>query len=125
MRKIRRVIELGLPIAGIVVVFGAILLPPINVDLQLQIVIALAGVLMIEAGVWKLTSPFLPSERKYEALRGQVDEFIDLVRRLNRAVLESDSESGEPSEAVQEALDSMHASVEKMGILAGRETPEF
>ncbi len=128
MRKIRRLIELGLPIIGMVVVFGAILLPTINLDLQLQVVIALVGILMIEAGVWKLTSPFLPSERKYIALRGEVDRFIDLVRQLNSAVMKSGSESGESGEsssAVLETLDSMHASVEKMGTLAGRETPDL
>ncbi len=124
MRKIRQLIELGLPIVGMIVVFGAILLPTINLDLQLQVVIALVGILMIEAGVWKLTSPFLPSERKYIALRGEVDRFIDLVRRLNVAALESGGESGGPSLDLQEALDAMHASVEKMGALAGRETPE-
>ncbi len=125
MRKIRRLIELGLPIIGMVVVFGAILLPTINLDLQLQVVIALVGILMIEAGVWKLTSPFLPSERKYIALRGEVDRFIDLVRQLNSAVMKSGSESGESSSAVLETLDSMHASVEKMGSLAGREAPDL
>ena len=124
MRKIRRLIELGLPIVGMVVVFAAILLPTINLDLQLQVVIALVGILMIEAGVWKLTSPFLPSERKYIALRGEVDRFIDLVRRLNDAALGSGGESGEASLDLQEALDAMHSSVEKMGAVAGREAPE-
>jgi len=36
---------------------------------------------MIEAGVWKLTSPFLPSERRYGELREEVDGFIGRVRQ--------------------------------------------
>ena len=124
MRTIRRLIEMGLPIVGMVVVFGAILLPTINLNLQIQVVITLVGILMIEAGVWKLTSPFLPSERKFNALRRQVDGFIDLVRQLNNAAVESREKSDEPSLAVQEVLDSMHASVDKMGTLAGQESSE-
>jgi hypothetical protein len=121
VRTFRKIIEMGLPIVGMVVVFGAILLPTINLNLQIQVVITLVGILMIEAGVWKLTAPFLPSERKYNALRRQVDGFIDLVRQLNNAAVES---GGEPSEAVQDVLDTMHSSVDRMGTLAGHETVE-
>ena len=125
MRTLRKIIEMGLPIVGMVVVFGAILLPTISLNLQIQVVIVLVGILMIEAGVWKLTSPFLPSERKYNALRRQVDAFIELVRQLNNAAVAA--ESGEPSGSsttVSEVLDNMHASVDKMGNLAGHETPD-
>jgi hypothetical protein len=125
VRTIRKIIEMGLPIVGMVVVFGAILLPTINLNLQIQVVITLVGILMIEAGVWKLTSPFLPSERKYNALRRQVDGFIDLVRQLNNAAVEAESgEQSESSKTVPEVLDTMHASVDRMGTLAGHETPD-
>ena len=90
MRKFRRILDIGLPILGILVVFGAVLWPVISLRLQLQVLVVLVGILMIEAGVWKLTSPFLPSERKYNALRSEVDRFIDLVRALNSAALESE-----------------------------------
>ena len=66
-RKIRRGIEIALPILGMGIIFGSVLFGP-N-DLQLQVLLVLIGVLILEAGVWGLTSGILPNERRYLALR--------------------------------------------------------
>ncbi len=77
--------DIGLPILGTVLVLaGALLLH----DLYARMLVVILGVFLIEAGVGKLAHPLLPSERKFKALREEVDDFIGLVRRLNTAALE-------------------------------------
>lgn len=105
------------------VVFGAVLMiPPSQIQLQLQLVFVLVGVLMIEAGVWGLTQPFLPNERKYNELRDATDEFIDLVRELNTAALRDREAHGESSEEAEAVLSRMHQAVDAMADLAGKES---
>ncbi len=126
MRTLRKAVELGTPIVGMVIVFAAVLLiPPAN--LQIQLVTVLVGVLMIEAGVWGLTSPFLPNERHFLSLREEVDDFIDLVRQLNKAAIDrrlSREITDEAEEAFEATLADLHTSVRRMGQLAGVETGE-
>lgn len=124
MRTIRKAVELGTPILGMVTVFAAVLLiPPSN--LQIQLVTVLVGVLLIEAGVWRLTNPFLPNERQFLPLREEVDDFIDLVRQLNKAAIDRNSNEEGTEEAdtmLEETLADLHSSVRRMGQLAGVET---
>jgi len=118
--RTRKAIDLGLAVLGIVVVFlAAILIPDFN--LPGRVLGVLVGVLMIEAGVWNLTSPFLPTDRKYLALRREVDAFVERIPNLNRAALELRAERSDASEArFREALATLHASVDRMGTVAGR-----
>ena len=126
MRTIRKAVELGMPIVGMITVFAAVLLiPPPN--LQVQLVTVLIGVLLIEAGVWGLTNPFLPNERQFLSLREEVDDFIDLVRLLNKAAVDRriHTENAEGANGTfEEALADLHSSVRRMGQLAGVETGE-
>jgi len=104
---------------GVLLVFGAILfIPPYN--LQIQIVVVLLGVLMLEAGVWGLTGQLLPNERSYLALREEGDHFIHLIRTLNEAALAREEGLEGSDQRLEEALAAMHASVERMGGLAGK-----
>lgn len=122
-RRIRKLVEIGLPILGTVIVFGSILL--IWDNMTLQIAIAAVGVLMIQAGIWKLTHPLLPSERRFQALRKEVDYFIILVRRLNAAALgvkELDNEATQS--AFSAAQQRMRESFERMALLAGKTDEE-
>jgi hypothetical protein len=120
VRRLRHLIEAAIAIAGAAIVFLALVLITDDHP-QLRVGIVLLGVLMIEAGVWNLPNYILPSERKYLDLREKVDEFILLVRALNREVLEARAAgTGGSSGKVQDILDAMHASVEQMGELAGR-----
>lgn len=113
---------MGFPILGTLLVFAAILIPSIALNLQIQIVVVLLGILIIEAGVWRLTAKILPNERKFLALRAEVDSFIDRIRILNAhgtKLREQDTEN--MREAFRETVDSLHAAVDRMAEVAGRQ----
>lgn len=117
--SIRKIVEVGLPLLGIVAVFAAILLVR---GVQAQVGAALLGVLMIEAGVWRLTEPFLPSDRTYTELREEVDDFMGLVRELNSsAVRARASDRPEEWQRYRSVLDEMHRAVDRMARVAGKE----
>ncbi len=118
-RKIRNVLNVLLPIAGMVVVFASVLWVD---ESSLRVVLAVLGVLMIQSTAWKLTNPFFPSERRFPELRQETDSFIDLVRLLNtEAVQARDSGDLEAWERYESVLSTMHRSVDRMGALAGKE----
>ena len=119
MRRLRRTIEVGLPVLGVVLVLAAVLFLARSLLLQLGVV--LLGLVLIEAGIWNLASPVLPSERKFVALRREVDGFILLVRRLNRATLALASEPTPQNRSrLLEVRDEMLESVKRMETAAGR-----
>ena len=104
VRTLRMVMDTVLPFLGVVLILSTVLWVR---ELHLQIAIVALGIMLIEVGVWKLASFVLPSERKYVALRAEVDQFITLVRQLNTAAL-AWHERGTPDqlaefEAVQES----------------------
>ncbi|MBI4408628.1 MAG: hypothetical protein HY561_02890 [Gemmatimonadetes bacterium] len=118
MRRFRKAVDIGLPIAGNVLILGTVLLIS---EVTVQVPVVLIGILMIEAGIFKLAHPLLPNERKYLALRAEVDDFIGLVRRLNRAALAlRDDESTAAREAVREVTRAMQESLERMELVAGK-----
>ena len=117
-RKIRRAIEIGIPLLGMGIIFGSVLFGPPS--LQLQVFLVLIGVLILEAGVWGLTSGLLPNERRYLALRAEGDHFLGLIRILNQAAVGRDK--GEENDArFRTTRAEMHTSVERMGELAGKD----
>lgn len=119
-RKLRKAIELGLPIVGMFVIFGSIAFVPRG-SIQIQVLVMLLGVLILEAGVWGLTAGILPDERSYPALRKEGDHFIDLIRVLNKAAVgRSDGVAG-ASERFQGVVNLMQASVLRMASVAGQE----
>lgn len=122
MRNIRKAISAGISILGAVLVFLAILLPSISMDLGRQIPVVLLGLLLIEAGVWKLTERFLPNGRRFLALRAEVEHFLVLIRSLNaRAVELRIMGTDEAHTAFQKTLTELHSSVDRMAEVAGQE----
>lgn len=122
MRRLRKTVEIGLPIIGVLLVLAAVLF--LFHNLYLQIAVVLVGLVLIEAGVWNLANPILPSERRYLALRDEVDLFIRLVRRLNRTALEVASEPTPHNRAkLLGVRDEMMESVRRMEEYAGRQEP--
>lgn len=118
MRKLRRLIHLIVPAVGMALVIGAVLF---GEHLGVQLFLVVAGLLLTEAGLWRLADPILPDERKYMALREEADHFKTLVRQLNAAALAADDGNGAPrSSALDEARDEMHRSVDRMVKLAGK-----
>ncbi|MGI9627073.1 MAG: hypothetical protein ACR2QM_09570 [Longimicrobiales bacterium] len=119
---LRALVSVGMNLAGMILVFVAVLTPAVSVNLQLQVIIVLIGVLLVQGSVWKFTNPCLPSERRYDDLRNEVDDFIDLVRDLNNAATSAqDTRALDQADKIEGVLSKMHMSVDQMGRLAGRE----
>ncbi len=120
MIRFRSLIDGSLAIIGTITVFLAVVLIS-DVNLQTRIMTVLVGVLMIQAGVWKLTSPFLRNDRKYPELREEVEGFIGRVRSLNDAAVDAcDAGADEPRVRFHGIRDAMHESVDRMAELAGK-----
>jgi hypothetical protein len=77
----------------------------------------MVGLLIVLAGFLYGAHPFLTSERRYFALREEVDRFINLVRRLNAAAVAAGG--GSEFELVKAE---MMKSVERMADMAGKES---
>ena len=124
MRSIRKFLSGAVPVIGMLVVFGAILfIDPER--MPLQIIAVIVGVILIQAGVWKVSNPFLPSERRYTALRQEVGRFLDEVRELNEAAAQSRADGGPEARArFERALAALHRSVDRMGEVAGKARPD-
>lgn len=108
----RTVVEKVLTVAGITTILAGIVF---STDLVWQIGIALVGILMLEAGVWGIAQELVSEERTYGELRDTVDEFMERVRALNEQAVDGD-EAG-----VAEEREAMHALVDRMAEVAGRE----
>lgn len=120
MRAIRRFLSGAVPVIGVAIVFSAILFISPERQ-QLQIIAVIVGVVLITAGAWKITNPFLPSERRYTALREEVNRFLDQVRELNAAAARNrDEGSPETRTRYERALGALHRSVDRMGEVAGQ-----
>jgi hypothetical protein len=85
----------------------------------MQLPLALIGVLLMEAGVWGLSSKVFPNERRYIELRVEGDSIIQLIRQLNAAAVARDQGVG-AEDNFQATLDEMHDSVTRMAELASR-----
>lgn len=122
-RSFRRIVDMLIPFVGIAMVLGAVLF---IVELRVQVIVVILGILVIEAGVWKVAHPLLPEERRYFALRHEGDEFIRLIRRLNRAAV--DLKTGGSPVAVEqvEALRAeMVRAIDRMIRVAGKTQAEL
>ncbi len=121
---LRSIVSVGMNIVGMFIVFAAMLVPAASQNLQLQVILVLIGVLLMQGAIWKFANPFLPSERRFDELRNEVDDFIDLVRDLNETATtarKNPQGSFTSGEQVERVLSEMHLSVDQMGRLAGRE----
>lgn len=119
-RNIRRSIDIGLTGLGIGIIFTAVLLSA-ALTIRMQLPLALAGVLLMEAGVWGLSSKLFPSERRYIDLREEGDHIIQLIRKLNAAAVARE-QGADVDGRFQATLDEMHDSVKRMAELASRES---
>ncbi|HUG40422.1 MAG TPA: hypothetical protein VMM12_08050 [Longimicrobiales bacterium] len=122
MRKLRRILHLTVPAIGMALVIGAVLF---GESLPVQLFLVVAGLLLTEAGLWRLADPFLPDEREYLALREETDHFMTLVRQLNAAALALDhGEEGGGRFALEEVRTEMHRSIDRMVSAAGKSSEE-
>jgi hypothetical protein len=123
VRKLRRILHLIVPAVGMALVIGAVLF---GESIAVQMFLVVAGLLLTEAGLWRLADPFLPDERKYLALRAETDHFMALVRQLNTAAVALDrGEERGPQFALDEVRTEMHRSIDRMVNFAGRTADEI
>lgn len=118
-RKLKRQLDIGLTALGIGIIFSAVILGA-SLEIEAQLPLALLGVLMMEAGVWGLSTKLFPSERRYSSLRSEGDRMIQLIRELNHAAI-GQSTGQEDAKRFQATLQEMHESVVKMSELAAKE----
>ena len=111
-RRLNQKAPVASTLTGLLIVYGGFILFVDDIPRLISVTI---GLVMLEVGLWYGANPILTSERRYEALREEVDRFIQLVRKLNTAVVK-----GMGEEEVNRVKNSMHASVETMSRLAGQ-----
>ena len=118
-----KMIEQVSPFLGAAVVLAGVALCD---DRTWQLVAAVAGLLITQAGRLQLGRPVYSIDRRFQALRKEVDHFILLVRRLNAAALgvkEMDSPS--TRQVVESTQERMRESFDRMALLAGRTDEEI
>lgn len=118
MIRNRELIERALPIGGTIIIFGALLL--LGTNLHVQIIAVLIGLLLVEAGTFRITQRALPDDRRYTSLRAEVDDFIRLVRRLNDAAVARDRDPAAAAEFEAVQLE-MEEAIGRMADTAGVE----
>ena len=119
----------ALSICGTILIFAAVLLLQ---NLVAQVAVVLGGVLLLQAGVWKLAEPFLPEERSNLELRAETDRFLGLVREMarlqrNATAADGTDESFDPATAgseLERIRAEMMASVDRIHALADPEPME-
>lgn len=121
-RNIRRSLDIALTGLGIGIIFSAVILGG-SMDIRAQLPMALVGVLIMEAGVWRLSAKLFPSERRYSRLREEGDRMMKLIRELNAAAIAKDT-GAEDARRFQATLQDMHDSVVRMSELAALEDGE-
>jgi hypothetical protein len=115
MRRIRGSFHFALSLGGMLLVGWAVLYVEPLYD---RVLLAALGLVLLEAGIWRITQSVFPNERKYRPLRRETDYFISLVRKLNRAALAAQRGSGSAAADLTQIHDDMHHSVDRMLRLA-------
>jgi len=118
-RQIRRNLDVCLTGLGVGIIICAVILGG-SLDIRAQLPMALIGVLIMEAGVWQITTRLFPNERKFGGLRTEGDHMIALIRELNAAAIAKET-GQEDAKRFQETLQAMHDSVLKMAELAAQQ----
>lgn len=118
-RTIRRGIDIVLTGLGISIIFSAVLLGS-SLSIEIQMPLAIFGVMLMEAGVWGMSTKMFPSGRRYSALRAEGDNVLHLIRELNSAAIAKDR-GLEDAKRFQSILEEMHDSVSRMAELAMKE----
>ena len=93
---------------GITLVISSVVFFYVEDDLR-RLVSVTFGLGILIASTWFAANPFLRNARRSVPLRQEVDQFIDLVRLLNRQA----GEAGAP-EDVEGTRNSMHEAVQRM-----------
>lgn len=123
MRPVRAFVRTVLVLLGLGVVLAAVM-ADVGTGEVPRVLMALTGILLVEAAGWKRANPVLPSTRRHDELREEVTDFLDLVRNLDRAKARA-LRTGHPVDeaACRDIAGTMHESVDRMEQVAGRVRP--
>lgn len=123
MRRLRTILDIGLPVLGIVLILGSILVLP---NIYNRLAVVLVGIICIQIGMWQLAHRFLPSERRFHALRRELDAFVECCHQLNQAALAIKmDETSEQQAAFNDIHRALHESVELIAEVAGKTEEEL
>ena len=115
--RIARVLDSGLPTLGVVIVLSAVMVGGGGWG---AIWLAVIGLLMVEAGVWRLGSRIV-HERRYRPLRREVERFIGLARELHHASAAVDERGDEGArQRLDGAVASLRNSLDRMVQVAAK-----
>jgi hypothetical protein len=113
--RMARFIDTVLPIAGVTTVLLAVILGGGGWS---ALFMAVAGLLMVEAGTWRLGSRVM-HERRDTPFRSEVERFLGLVPTLYRAAGSMRDDPGPNARsALDGAVEAMHDSIDRMVVLA-------
>ncbi|HSJ25839.1 MAG TPA: hypothetical protein VK929_14275 [Longimicrobiales bacterium] len=115
MRRIRGSFHFALSVAGVLLVVYAAVYVEVMYD---RVLLAVLGLVLLEAGVWRITQSIFPNERNFTPLRKETDYFITLVRRLNRTALAAQRGVAGAEADLAQINGDMHHSVDRMMRLA-------
>ncbi len=117
MRDLRRFLKVVVPlVGGVLLVFSDLLIP----SAFRSAVIFGIGLAMILAGLWRVLYSLIPNERRFTALREEVDTFLESVRQLNAVAYAARQEAHIwYPQAIRDLKASLQDSVERMADIAG------
>ena len=114
----RSSLEVGIPMLGAAIILGAVIFMPPG---AVQLVTTLVGIAVMIVSGLRLNQPLLPNERRFLALRMEVDDFIQSVRRVNAAAIRArQTDSPDDRRTFERGCDELIARAEHIGLLAGR-----
>jgi hypothetical protein len=115
MRRIRGSFHFALTVGGMMIVgYAVVTIEP----LYERVLYAALGLVLLQAGIWRVTQSLFPNERAFRPLRRETDYFITLVRRLNRAALAAQRGGSSAVNDLNQVHAEMHHSVDRMLRLA-------
>ncbi len=121
MNFARKFVHFGLPVLGMLVaVAGAVFAS----DVAPRVILVLLGVVLIQAATWKLPYSMMSNERRFRQLRGELDEFVWLVRELNAAAVDARRDPA-AEDRFEDLHTAMQESLERMAMYAGRTDEEL
>ena len=105
MQRFRKVIDRLLIYSGVLLFLGTLIFTEAS---SRQTILVVLGLLLLQLGVWQVASALLPSTRRNLLLRGEVDQYIQLVREMYRAA------NAKEASAVETVADKLRARTERV-----------
>lgn len=122
MRSIRRFSQFLITAVGAaIVVYAVYQVEPVRE----RVLYSVLGLLIMEVGIWQVTSFLFPNERAFRPLRKETDYFLKLVRRMNRAAIAAQRGSQNALIEMDHVEQEMYHSIHRMRRLAGQTEAEL